>query len=54
MIDDKLYLHGRNLEGVEVNVRLDVRGGRLYSIEVRAVGCCADGSDFVRRIECEI
>ena len=54
MIDDKLYLHGRNLESVGVNVRLDVRGGRLYSIEVRAEGCCADGSDFVRRIECEI
>lgn len=53
-IDEKLYLNGRKLEDIGIVLRLEIIGGRLQSVEIRAEGCRKDGSDFVTRLAYDI
>lgn len=54
VVDEKLYLNNRRLEDIGILVKLEIVGGRLRSIEIRAEGCNKDGSDFVTKLEYEI
>lgn len=54
VVNDKLYLHGRKLEDIDIIVRLEIVGGRLRSVEIKAEGCNKDGGDFATQLEYEI